>query len=376
MNRDEQLEKFLTQYAKPKNFETILKLDNYCKENKLELSNKMKKSFCELFEKVRSLENGMGKKEIRVITLGVSRTFTILKQPRAIITAYDQNFYFEKDPIEVELDLFEYLSFYYDLEKELLVDIKQYIGLVNKSDVQKFMQSTFLNYVRYITNICRVVMREIEEESLFNEVIQANDFKIYSGEHKNNIDLVYSRMIFDEELQKNALELVDNTEDVFTYESYCNVNLDDKDFRNAKFEYCFFNNSNFDSSDFYLGFFIGTSFRNCSMKFANFECTVIIDADFGNADLHSATFEKSSATITKPIEDRLYSPGFLGANFKGADLREVSFAESDFTNANFENSKFLNTDFTNTILKGAVFSKNSLSEINLSEKQLAEIITV
>ncbi len=375
MTRDDQLEKFLTKYAKPKNFETILKLDAYCKENKLELANKTKKSFCELFEKVQSLQNDEDKKEISVITLGVSRTFTILKQYKAILTAYSEDFYFEKDPIEVELDLSEYFSFYESLEKELSQDIKKYIGLVNKSDVQKFMQSTFTNYVRYITNICRVVLRDIEEV-LFKEVIQANDLKIYSGEHKNDIELIYAKSIFDEEVQKNALELVQNRREVYTYESFCSVELQDKDLRNSKFEYCFFNNSNFDSSDFYLSFFIGTSFRNCSMKFADFGCALLIDVDFGNANLHSATFEKSSAAITKPIEDRLYSPGFLGANFKGADLREVTFAESDFTSANFENAKFSNTDFTNTILKDAVFTKESLNELNLSEKQLGEIITI
>ncbi len=375
MNRDEQLEKFLTKYAKPKNFQAILELDSYCKENKLFLAEKMKKSFCELFEKVKSVQD-VDKKEIKIITLGVSRTFTVLKQHKAVITAYDENFYFEKKPTEIELDLSEYFSFYENLEKELLLDIKRYIGLVNKSDVQKFMQSNFRNYVRYVTNICKLVLRDIEKETLFADVIKSYDFKVYSGEHKSNIELVYSRMTFDEEIQKNALELVDNHTDFFTYESFCSVNLEDKDFRNGKFEYCFFNNSNFDSSDFYLGFFIGTSFRSCSMKFANFESTVLIDADFGNANLHSATFEKSSGTITKPIEDRLYSPGFLGVNFKGADLREVSFAEADFTSANFENAKFANTDFTNTILKDAVFTKASLDELKLSEKQISEIVIV
>lgn len=376
MTRDEQLEKFLNKYAKPKNFETILKLDTYCKENKLGLAKKMKKSFCELFEKIQSLQDDEDRKEIRIITLGVSRTFTILKQYKAILTAYDETFYFDKKTIEVELDLSEYFSYYENLEKELLTDIKQYIGLVNKSDVQKFMQSNFSIYARYITNICRLVLRDIEEETLFKEVIQAYDFKVYSGEHKNDIELVYAKSIFDEEVQKNALELVQNRGDVFTYESFCSVELEDKDLKNSKFEYCFFNNSNFDSSDFYLSFYIGTSFRNCSMKFTDFGCALLIDTDFGNANLHSATFEKSSAAITKPIEDRLYSPGFLGANFKGADLRDVSFADADFTSANFENAKFLNTDFTNTVLNGAVFSKNSINKINLSEKQLAEIITL
>ncbi len=376
MDRKVLLDKFNNEFIIPRNFEAIIQMDKFCKKNKSDLAQKMKNSFIELFKQIEKYQDRGLKDEIKVITLSVSRTYASFGEYRGVICAFDEKFYFDKNPLEVEVDLSEYFVFYNKMQDELMVESKKYVGLINRSDVQKSMQQQFNRYVAYITNICRLVIRDIEHNENFLKLKRHEYFVIYAGEHKNNFQIVYTSRNCIADQQEMAANIIDNHKEIFIQECFCKVDLQKKDFRNIKLEYSFLNESNLCYSDFYLGIIIGTSFRDCAMRYTNFKSSVIIDCDFENADLQNSCFEKSFGATTKPSEVRLYSPGFLGVNFKSANLNKVSFKEADLTCANFENAKFAENDFTDTILKEAVFNIEHLKLLELSEQQLEEIIII
>lgn len=379
LNRNERLEEFIKEYSNPENFEMMLKLDGYCKDNKEILEIKMKKEFLNLFKKIKlaqEIEGENAKGKIKVITLAVSRTFAIFKDYRAIITAYDENFYFDKNPIEVTLDVSEYFSFYEELEEMLIPEVRKSMGLLNKSDIQMVMQAYFLGYVRYITNICKLVFRDVVKCEEFNLFNREDDFVVYSGEHKSNLEIVYIESYFKNEVQKKALEVVGDRSTEFLHEIFFGVDLSEKDLRNVKLNYSFLNRSNLSFSDFKLGSFVGTWFVDCDLKLTDFESALIHDANFENANLYGATFENAIGGLTKPQENCIYSPGMLGVNFEKANLEEAYFVNADLEGANFKDAKFYNNRFTNANLKNAIFSKVVVEKLELSEEQRKSIILV
>ncbi|WP_058485601.1 pentapeptide repeat-containing protein [Defluviitalea phaphyphila] len=374
MNRKEALQHFYEKYGDKKNFEKILELDRFCKENIEFLTDKFCEAFKKLCNKIISLQQSGEKGKISFINFQILRTDILQKKYRILITAYDKNFYLDKKPVQVDFEMKEMFTYLNDLEEYLLKNYKQYVGKINVDDISVIIQMQVINYIRYIINISRIAIRKIKNLSYFTEIEKEEDFYISTGEYKDYSELIYFKTKQNTNIEEIRDSINGKKKGNFHFNSYTDLDLSDLDLRNINFCFSDFTNSKLSRSDMRVSYFICTDFSNCKMDFVNLNYSILHDANFENCNLYGADLIGIMGGLTEPKEDMFYSPGFSGINFAGANLSEVDFSNGDLSGADFRGAVFDNTNFTGTNLNKAIFEKESIDKLDLSKEQLRSII--
>lgn len=245
----------------------------------------------------------------------LSRKYTIS------LLAQDSGWYLDQNSIEVTFSLdflFEPLEQLWDYLDQ---KSKEYVGTVNRYDVQHIIFTELDSYNKTIANVLRFMVQGLEQESCFKEIPKAETWEVRWGEYRDETQLLLQVDRAPKGLKewKKQWRKVNQEADrlVFSY--------------------------------WYQGRFSHSDCSEFDLKYITFEQCHLSRFNFDRADLMSAKFKDTTLN---------------GCSFQGSNLQD----------ANFTGSNFQAVDFTGADLTNAVFSGKSLFDLKLTPEQLDVIL--
>ena len=374
MERENVVENFFEKYAKDKKLDLLQKLDIYCKKNMDILADKFSEQFQRHFQKIVQKQQREEKKEIGNIYLQVLRTGILHKEYTILLSAYDAEGYFDKEPVQTHFTAGEFFTFLELYQQYLLEQSKQFIGKVNADDIEIMVQKEALIYIKYIVKIARIALQRAIHTEAFQNIKKAGQFAVYAGEYKDYIEQIY--FISDKRMKKKKIRKnINHVENgKFYFQPFTEMDLSKLVLKKSNFCFTDFSGSDLTEADMRASYFVNAIFSNCTMEFCHFSWAVVFDANFENANLKGAEFCYAAGGITVPNEKTEYVLGFSGVNFSNANLEYADFSSADFSGADFRGAKLKGADFSGACLKNAFFDKKDIENLQLTQEQTASII--
>ena len=150
MKRDDIVKDLFKKYAKNKSLDLLIKLDDYCKKNKDNLTDKFFQKFQQLFCLIAEKQNNGEKEAIGSIYLQALRTGILYQEYTILMSAYNEEGYFDKNPIQMKFTAEEFFTFLEYYQTYLLEQSKAYAGKINADDIAVMVQKQALIYIKYI----------------------------------------------------------------------------------------------------------------------------------------------------------------------------------------------------------------------------------
>ena len=374
MKREDIVKDFFKKYAKNKSLDLLIKLDDYCKKNKDILTDKFFQKFQQLFCLIAEKQNNGEKEAIGSIYLQALRTGILYQEYTILMSAYNEEGYFDKNPIQMKFTAEEFFTFLEYYQTYLLEQSKAYAGKINADDIAVMVQKQALIYIKYIIKIARMAVKKLLHTESFCNIKKADNFSIHAGEYKDYEEQIYycsNQKLNNETVIKN-INHVENGN--FYFQPYCDLDLSELVLKQSNFCFTDFSNSNLTKTDMRASFFVNAKFINCNMQFCHLKYAAVFDADFECANLKGADMSYTFGGITVPNERTEYILGFSGVNFSKANLEYTDFSNSGFSGADFRGAIFQQTDFTGAYLKNALFYEKDLQKTNMTEQQIHTVM--
>ena len=319
-------------------------------------------------------QNNGEKEAIGSIYLQALRTGILYQEYTILMSAYNEEGYFDKNPIQMKFTAEEFFTFLEYYQTYLLEQSKAYAGKINADDIAVMVQKQALIYIKYIIKIARMAVKKLLHTESFCNIKKADNFSIHAGEYKDYEEQIYycsNQKLNNETVIKN-INHVENGN--FYFQPYCDLDLSELVLKQSNFCFTDFSNSNLTKTDMRASFFVNAKFINCNMQFCHLKYAAVFDADFECANLKGADMSYTFGGITVPNERTEYILGFSGVNFSKANLEYTDFSNSDFSGADFRGAIFQQTDFTGAYLKNALFYEKDLQKTNMTEQQIHTVM--
>lgn len=240
---------------------------------------------------------------------------------RVRLDVMDGSWYLDQASLYAELDFTFLFTPYFQWRKKLLTDMREYRGKVNRYDVESIVQEKIMGAAGLLTQILRILFRNIESQENFVRIPKALCWEIHFGEYRDYSEPVMqmNREPRSEEEWLEKLQHHEENDGNLQFTWWHKAELSKGDCREKKLYYIVF--------------------EECNLK----------DIDFGQAQL-------------------------MGARFLNCSLEGCSFRQADLTQAEFEGCSFKNCDFTDAGLQQALFSLDGLEVDWFDEKQRDEML--
>lgn len=229
----------------------------------------------------------------------------------------------DEAPLDTELELTFLFTPFFEWKERLLLAMREYMGKVNKYDVEYLVQEELLKSSQVLTHMLRFAFRSIESQESFAKIPKLPFWNIRLGEYRD-----YSEVILQVNREpRSTEEWLDRLE---RYE-------EEPEYLNAVWWYrCTFTEGDCHEKEMYF-----TVFEECDLK----------GIDFSKAKMAGARF----------LNCRL-----VNCNFQGTDLSRSEFEQCVIDGCTFAGAN----------LELAVFTPEGLEEEWFNEKQRAEMLIV
>lgn len=235
----------------------------------------------------------------------------------------NMEWYLDEAPMSVSFDITFLFQEYFSWQEELLLDMRTYMGKVNKYDVSALVQDEIMSCNQLVAHILRFAFRSLEQQEAFHRIKKLPFWVIRWGEYKDYSEIVMQvkRDTRGQESWEDRLRQYEENPEVLAADYWYRENLTGSDCQGKNISF--------------------TVFEECALK----------GIDFGNADL-------------------------TGARFLRCRIEECSFAGAVLRQADFEDCTFGGNDFGSADLNQAAFSLEGFRPELFDEKQLAELLLV
>ncbi len=235
----------------------------------------------------------------------------------------NMEWYLDETPLSASFDITFLFQEHFAWQEELLLDMREYMGKVNKYDVDALVQDEIMLCSQLITHILRFAFRSLEQQEVFSSIKKLPFWVIRWGEYKDYSEIVIQvkRDTRGQEVWEDRLKQYEENPEILTADYWYRENLTKGDCQGKNL------------------FFI--VFEECQLK----------GIDFSRADLS-------------------------GARFIRCRIEECSFADANLHQADFEDCQFFENEFKNAGLVQATFSEEGFQPELFDEKQLAELLIV
>lgn len=240
---------------------------------------------------------------------------------RVRLDVMDGSWYLDKEPLYAELDLSFLFEPYFRWRKELLTDMREYMGKVNKYDVERMVQEAVMSEVGVLRQVLRILFRRIEAQESFARIPKGTFWEIQFGEYRDYSEPIM-RINREPRSEEEWLE-----------------KLEDEDETSGKMQF-----------DWWHGMELtGGNCQKKNLDFIVFEECSLKDINFENAQM-------------------------AGARFLSCKLEQCNFKQANLTQAEFDNCQFTDCDFAEAGLQQAIFSLEGLEAEWFDEKQQSEML--
>ena len=229
--------------------------------------------------------------------------------------------YLDEEPLTAYFQITFLFQEYFDWKEQLLLDMREYRGKVNKYDVCSFIQDEIMVCNQLITHILRFAFRNLEEQEAFKRIGRLLMWIIRWGEYKDysEIAMQVNREVRGGDAWLDKLQQYEEKSDILMAEYWYQENLTSGDCREK------------------VMYFI--TFEECTLK----------GIDFTKADL-------------------------TGARFLRCRIEDCDFTQAVLRQSEFEDCVLSDNNFRDAILQQAVFSEESFQSEAFDEKQLEELL--
>ena len=204
----------------------------------------------------------------------------------------DGSWYLDQQPLYAELDLTFLFTPYFKWRKKLLTDMREYMGKVNRYDVENIVQDKVMEAVGMLIQILRILFRNIESQENFARIPKTLFWEIHFGEYRD-----YSEPIIqmnreprsEEEWLEKLREHEENDGNLqFTW--WHKAELSNGDCREKKMYYIVFEECSLTGIDFEKAKLMGARFLNCSLEGCSFKQADLTQAEFDGCSFKDCDF--------------------------------------------------------------------------------------
>lgn len=240
---------------------------------------------------------------------------------RVRLDVMDASWFLDKEPLYAEVDLSFLFAPYFRWRTELLADMREYRGKINKYDVECMVQEEIMSAAGILTQILRLLFRRIEEQENFARIPKGLFWEIQFGEYRDYSEAVI-RMNREPRSEEDWLQKIADEEET-----------------PGRMQF----------SWWHKAALTGGNCQGIDLDFIAFEECSLKEIDFAGAQM-------------------------TGARFLNCRLENCSFKKANLTQAEFDHCQFTDCDFTEAGLQQAVFSLDGLEAEWFDEKQQGEML--
>lgn len=221
--------------------------------------------------------------------------------------------YLDEKPLSAAFDITFLFQNYFDWQEKLLLDMREYMGKVNKYDVSALVQDEIMVSNQLITHILRFAFRNLEQQEVFKSIKKLPFWIIRWGEYKDNSEIVMQvkRDTRGQETWEDRLKEYEENPNALIADYWYRENLTKGDCREKNMYFIVFEECSLKEIDFSKADLSGARFIRCRIEDCNFTETILHQTDF---------------------EDCTFSGNDLG----GASLCQATFSEKGFCSEMFD----------------------------------------
>ena len=367
LGTQELLNNFIEKYEVPLHNEAQLALEKTLEKRYGEITSGIVAIFREMFDKIKSAQEA-GKGPIAFVYFNLLRTGCLLGSSGCLLCAYDNNWYLDQAPVEVEYDASFLFRPFYEYTEKLYRGRKMYVGRVTRSDVEKILVERWSVYMSYMLLMLRNSINEIV--SLPNYDFQkAKQFSINGGEYMDYSDILWIedreekdpvsvKALLGHENKKAARHLHLHGIDL------SGGDYSENDLRSSRFERVSFNKCVMGAC-----MLMDTIFKECDLRQANLIASHIWYADFSGSNLERANLSYANL-YCQPDYEKMKKPYIPKTRFRSANLAHADLSHGNFAMADFSGAQLFGCNLSEAQLHGCDFSRAQLSGCDFSRAQL------
>ena len=221
---------------------------------------------------------------------------------RVRLDVMDASWFLDREPLFTEFDLSFLFAPYFRWRTELLTDMREYRGKINKYDVECMVQEAVMSAVGVLRQILRILFRSIEKQENFARIPKGLFWGIQFGEYRDYCEPIMW-MNREPRSAKEWLEKIADDEETpggmqcgwWHKAELTGGNCQGKDLDFIVFEECSLKEIDFESAQMAGARFLNCRLENCSFRKANltqaeFDQCQFTDCDFAEAGLQQAVF--------------------------------------------------------------------------------------
>lgn len=275
------------------------------------------------FEEIAGQADKQEKEDNTYFLFSLQRCDLLEKKAVVRLDVMGMEWYLDENPLSVDFDITFLFQEYFNWQEQLLTDMRQYMGKVNKYDVSAFVQNEIMLGNQIIAHILRFTFRSLEQQESFKRIKKPPFWTVQWGEYRDYSETVVQvkRDTRGQEAWEDRLSQYDQNPAILTADYWYRENLTEGDCREKNMRF--------------------TVFEECRLK----------GIDFGKTDLWGTRFLRCR------IE---------GCNFTGAHLQQTDFEDCELVENNFKDAELLQ----------AAFSREGFEPEQFDDKQLAELLIV
>ncbi|MGG4213886.1 pentapeptide repeat-containing protein [Paenibacillus sp. FSL L8-0638] len=341
--------------------ENLQALESEFQQNKTILTADLVSAFREMCQLIKNMQDRNEKAPLGYIHFSMLRTSILDQMYLYVIEAYSDEWYFDQVNCTVTYDASWAFRSLVSIIDVLDQKRKPYIGLLNRSDVERMVLSASHYFHQFVATLLRLAVHQMIEMPEYQSIQKAKCLFIRTGEFKDQSEQVYVEDLTP--IHENDLRqrLLDEGQTEHPFENVKGVTLRDLRVVEKDLRYSDFSMGDFSGSQFVNCVLLGTSWRSTKFRGADFSGSILSDADFSGSDLQHARFDGANGNI---FREGGYRTGLLGVRFTNANLDGANLAGVDFgAQVNFEGAS----------MQGTILSKADQEHFRLSPLQLQTV---
>lgn len=362
MKKHEALEHFYEHHFKPVLLKNMDLLEVEFFRNQVNLITAFENSFRDLCLLILDMQKKQEKDPIGYIHYSLMRTSILKRTYQYRVEAYSNKWYLDDVECMIPYDV----SWAYGLVTSMIESLeekqKQYMGLLNSSDVEYMVLGAVEFFHQFVVSLIRSAVHRVVQSPEYQAIYKADRLAIRIGEYKDSSEAIFidDQIPRDESCLNTAL--TEDKEGACIYENFRNVTSSGLEIVGRDLRYNDFSNSILSGNKFIDCILVGTQWRRADLKGIKFNGSLLSDADFSESDLRYAQFDGVSGKALQEGANRV--PGLLGIHFNSANLDGANFANVlSFDHVYFEGAS----------MQGTVLSAKYKDKFVLSESQIHSI---
>ncbi len=259
------------------------------------------------FEEIGKQAKEQKKEDCMYFLYSLQRCDLLRKKAVVRLDVSNMEWYLDEAPVSASFDITFLFKEYFEWQEALLLDMREYMGKVNKYDIDALVQDEIMLCSQLITHVLRFAFRNLEQQEVFAGIKKLPFWIIRWGEYKDYSEIVMQvkRDTRGQEVWEDRLKQYEENPEILTSDYWYRENLTGGDCQGKNMFFIVFEECMLKEIDFQKVDLSGARFIRCRLE----------DCNFAQADLHQADFEDC----------------IFGKNdFSGANLNQATFSLEGF----------------------------------------------